>query len=180
MNLNLSTFPNLETDRLHLRRLAPNDAPAIYQLRSDPVSAKLTGRVPAKDINDAITFIQKIENLERNNTSIYWVISYKEDHDLIGTICLWNFDTENSSVEIGYELLPQHQRKGIMAEAIKAVIDFAFEKIMAQTITAFPSNDNPPSIAVLEKAGFKLTSDPHQNSHEDVAEMLTFTLTNKI
>lgn len=179
MNIKFPTFPNLETNRLYLRRLTPNDAAAIFQLRSDPVSAKLTGRVPATDINDAIAFIDKIENLISNNISIYWAISYKEEDDLIGTICLWNFDTENNSVEIGYELLPQHQHKGIMAEAIKAVIDFAFKKIMAETITAFPSNDNPPSVAVLEKAGFKLTSDHHQNSHEEVAEMLTFTLTNK-
>ena len=179
MNNDFTTFPYLETERLLLRPLTLKDAPAIYELRSDPDIARLTGRVPAKHIDEAVAFINKIKNLIADNASIYWAISYKENDDLIGTACFWNFDFDSSSIEIGYELLPKHQHKGIMNEAIKALIKFAFEKIMAKTITAFPSGNNPASVRVLEKVGFQLTSGSYDNNHQQVEELLTYTLSNE-
>ena len=179
MNPNFSIFPNLETDRLKLRSLHINDALEIYQLRADLTVAELTGKEPAKDINEAKSFIHKIQNLISDNACIYWAICYKGEDDLIGAVCFWNFDTDSNSIEIGYELLPQYQHKGIMSEALKTVIDFGFEVIKAKTITAFPSGNNPASVIILEKAGFKLSFDHYKNSHKDVQEMLTYILHNK-
>ncbi|WP_432713610.1 GNAT family N-acetyltransferase, partial [Pedobacter sp.] len=173
MNIEFLTFPTLETTRLSLRKLSFPDAQAIYELRSDPEVARLTGKEPFRSIDDAIEYIQKIDRLHLENKCVFWAISYKGESALIGAICLWNFDNGNNSIEIGYELLPEFQRKGIMGEGLVAVINFGFENMGARTITAFPSAHNPASVNTLEKLNFKLASDAHQHTHENVEGMLT-------
>ena len=171
-----SVFPVLETDRLKLRRLVLSDAPEIYRLRSDLEVAVLTGIVPASSIDDAIAHIHKIEKLVSENVSMYWAISFKEDPALIGTICLWNLDIPQETVEIGYELLPEFRGKGIAAEAIRCVTNFGFDEMGAKSITAFPSEANAPSVKLLEKLGFKPADHDHKNEHTNVAGLLTFVL----
>jgi len=100
--LDFSNFPVLETDRLILRRLSLEDAPVIYQLRSDVEVAALTGKAPFIHIDEAIAYINKIDHLINNDESIYWVVSYKGDKVMIGAACLWNFDNKNGTVELGY------------------------------------------------------------------------------
>lgn len=174
--LDFSIFPVLETDRLVLRRLVLSDAPEIYRLRSDLAVAALTGIVPSSTIDDAIAHINKIEKLVSENASVYWAISYKQDPALIGTICLWNFDIPQETVEIGYELLPEYRGKGLAAEAIKCVTTFGFDEIGARSITAFPSEANVASVKLLEKLGFKPADNEYQNDHTNVAGLLTFVL----
>ncbi|WP_051292660.1 GNAT family N-acetyltransferase [Olivibacter sitiensis] len=178
MNTNFSIFPVLETVRLNLRRLSFSDAQAIYQLRSDPKVARLTGKEPFTSINDAIAYIQKIERLFKEHACVFWAISYKGESALIGAICFWNYDVDNSSLEIGYELLPEFQKKGIMAEGLAAVINFGFEKMEADMITAFPSAHNPASVKILEKLNFRLIPKTFQHTHENVERMLTYVLNN--
>lgn len=174
-NLDFSIFPVIKTSRLVLRELSAQDALQIHALRSDPKIAAMTGRTPSTGIEDAMAHIYKIGKLIENNASIYWAISLLDSPSLIGTICLWNFDTENAIAEIGYELLPDFQGKGFMREAIAAVIKYGFEEVKIKTITAFPSANNISSVKVLKMAGFKRDSKVYPNSHDD--GVVTFSLT---
>jgi ribosomal-protein-alanine N-acetyltransferase len=177
-NLDFSIFPVITTSRLLLRELTAHDALQIHSLRSDPKIAAMTGRTPSNGVEDAMAHIYKIGKLIENNASIYWAISLLDNPSLIGTICLWNFDTENAIAEIGYELLPDFQGKGFMREAIAAVIKYGFEELKIKTITAFPSANNVSSVKVLKMTGFKRDSKVYQNSHDDdVVSMVTFSLT---
>lgn len=177
--LDFSTFPVLETSRLILRRLLLQDAPEIYQLRSDVKVAALTGKAPFLHIDEAIAYINKIDNLINKDESIYWVASYKDHTAMIGAACLWNFDTQNGTVEMGYELLPEFQGKGIMVEIITRILQYAFEVMGIKTIVACPSIDNPPSVKLLEKMGFEIAQSGYQNTHTDVPGMLTYILSAK-
>ena len=177
-HLNFSIFPLITTSHLLLRKLTAQDALQIHVLRSDPKVAAMTGRTPSTGIEDAMAHIYKIGKLMEDNASVYWAISLHDKPSLIGAICLWNFDTENAVAEIGYELLPEFQGKGIMREAIAAVINYAFEEMKVRTIMAFPSLNNTSSVKVLKMAGFKRDSKVHQNSHgDDVVNLVTFSLT---
>lgn len=178
MDTEFSIFPALETTRLSLRKLSFADAQAIYELRSDDEIARLTGKEPFTSINDATAYIQKIERLYKENGCVYWAISYKNQSSLIGAICFWNYDMDNNSIEIGYELLPEFRKKGIMEEGLLAVIDFGFKNMGADRIAAFPSAHNPASVRILEKLNFKLVSDILQHTHQNVEGMLTYVLRN--
>jgi len=177
MNLYFVDFPALKTSRLLLRQLENHDAEQIHKLRSDPAVNAYIGRSISTGVEEAAGFIKKITASIEHKQSMYWAISLREDAHLIGTICYWNFDVENDTVEIGYEMLPEFQGRGLMTEAIKRVIEYGFEEMKVKTITAFPSADNTGSVALLKNAGFKVTDKAYANSHQNVSDQVAYALT---
>jgi [ribosomal protein S5]-alanine N-acetyltransferase len=160
---NFYPFPVLRTERLILRQLVSSDANEIFALRSDNNINKYLDRKPSTSIDDARNFIQTIiENIQRND-SIYWAITLNGTDKLIGTICLFNFCDDNLKVELGYELLPDFQQKGIMQEAILKVIDFAIQHIGLHSIEAYTHSENQRSTRLLEKLNFKRHSAEDDN-----------------
>jgi [ribosomal protein S5]-alanine N-acetyltransferase len=152
---NFTPFPVLKTKRLTLRQLVNSDANEIFTLRSDINVNKYIERKPSKSIDDARVFIQAItENIQKNN-SIYWAITLGDSDKLIGTICLFGFTDNNLKAEIGYELLPNFQGKGIMQEAISKVIDFGIQFIELHFIEAYTHSENQGSTKLLEKFNFE-------------------------
>lgn len=152
---NFNPFPVLKTERLTLRQLVSSDAGEIFALRSDDNVNKYLDRKPSRSIDDAKIFIQAInENIQRND-SVYWAITLNGTNKLIGTICLFNFSDDNLKAEIGYELLPGFQGKGIMQEAISKVIDFGIQHIGLNSIEAYTHSENQSSTRLLEKFNFK-------------------------
>jgi len=153
-NRNFTPFPILTTERLTLRQLSIDDQQNIFALRSDKEINKYLDRQISKTIEDAIDFINKInDNIEKNN-SIYWAITLTKTRTFVGTICLFDFSNEKNSCEIGYELMINFQGKGIMKEAAGKVIDYAFQTLQFQKIIAFTHNGNQSSTKLLKKFNF--------------------------
>lgn len=154
VNRNFTPFPILTTERLTLRQLSTDDQQDIFILRSDIEINKYLDREPSKTIEDAIKFINKVnDNIEKNN-SIYWVITLTSTKTFVGTICLFGFSNEENSCEIGYELMTKFQRQGIMQEAIQSVIDFVFKTLELKKILAFTHYENQNSSNLLLKLNF--------------------------
>lgn len=152
---NFSPFPVLQTERLVLRQLTMQDEKEIFLLRSDENVNKYIDRPPAVSLEDAQKFIEKINRGIAGNESLFWAIHFKNDAQLIGTICCWNFCKEEERAEIGYELLPFFQGKGIMQEAVSAVIQFGFQTMQLQSVEAWLKPQNLRSVNVLERNEFK-------------------------
>ena len=146
----------LTTPRLILRQLNAADCEEIFFLRSDEQVNKHLNRAKATSPEDAKAFIKQINNAVQNNQSLYWAITLKNDSKLIGTICYYNILTENNSAEIGYELMPQFQGKGIMQEAFSKIIQLGFEALKFEKIIAVPAKENHKSIQLLQKNSFEL------------------------
>lgn len=152
---NFTPFPILKTERLILRQLTSTDDNEIFALRSNSNVNKYLDRQPSKTVDDAKTFIQIInENIQKNH-SIYWAIVLKSSNKLIGAICLFNFSEDNTKAEIGYELLPDFQGKGVMQEAASNVIDFGSRHIGLRLIEAYTHSENQSSTRLLKKFNFK-------------------------
>ena len=158
INRSFSPFPVLTTKRLILRQLLASDVEQIFLLRSDPIINKYLNRPPSKAAADVLNFITIINENIAKNESLYWAITKPDNQELIGTICLFDFSTENNSCEIGYELLTDHQGQGIMHEAMTDVIEFAFHTLGITTIVAISHKDNQGSIKLLQKLNFENTN----------------------
>ena len=65
--------------------------------------------------------------------------------------------TLEGTVEIGYSIVEAYQKIGLGAEAVRALVDFAFEKATVQSVTAETLPHLVGSIRVLVKNGFHLT-----------------------
>ena len=165
MNKNFSPFPILETERLFLRKLSLDDAEEIFTLRSNDEVNKYIDRPKANDIDEAIAFINKVNIGVANDNWLYWVICFKDNPMLIGTICLWNLNEFENKAEVGYELIPEYQGKGIAQEALSKIIEFGFDNVQLNKIEAYTHKENLSSTKLLEK--FNFVRDTHEESKID-------------
>lgn len=148
-------FPDLLTNRLLLRKLEPADAVAVYALRSNPEVNRFVIRPPITGLEDGIRFIHRINSSVSEGDCLFWAVVPKQSDDLIGTICLWNWNNLHHQAEIGFELLPSWQGKGLMHEAISKVLPFAFDELKFEKIEAWIHSANRPAIQLVVKNGFE-------------------------
>ena len=151
---NFSPFPNLETNRLNLRRLTSSDVSEILALRSDPEIMKFIPRPLMKTKEEALEFISVMDTNVNNNNVINWAITTKEDDQLIGMIGFYRMKPENYRAEVGYILSPEFHGKGIITEALEKVIQFGFEEMGLNSIEAVIDPENFGSEKVLLKNNF--------------------------
>lgn len=145
----------IETSRLVLRLLKTEDNFSIFTLRSNDLVNQHLDRPNVTSVDEAVKFIDKIQRAVTDGTSFYWAITLANDDTLIGTICLWNISEDHLTIEVGFELHPDFQGKGLMHEAFTAVIENGFNLLGFSTITAFTHHENSNSISLLEKCDFK-------------------------
>ncbi|MGZ3982079.1 MAG: GNAT family N-acetyltransferase [Mucilaginibacter sp.] len=151
----MSLTLRIETSRLVLRPLKIEDKFSIAALRSNDLVNQYLDRPRATTVDDAVKFIYKIQQATADGQSFYWAITLTNDDTLIGAVCLWNISEDLLTIEVGFELHPDFQGKGLMQEALTAVIDNCFNPLGFSTITACTHPKNSGSIKLLEKCGFK-------------------------
>ena len=152
--LSFSPFPELQTDRLLLRKLSTSDVNEVFALRSDPETMKYIPRPLAKTLKDASRFINMINKAVDDNAYIHWAICRKGEPKLLGMICLIELQPENFRATLGYILAPAARNQGLMHEATQAVIDYAFNDLKFHSLQAEIDPRNSASERVLQKLNF--------------------------
>ena len=131
------------------------DAQVLFEMRSNPTLMKYIDRPIPRSINDIHDLFEKMLQMKRNGDGISWGIYKKENPELnIGNIGFFRIIAEHYRAEIGYMLQEEEQQKGIMFEAIQALIKFGFEKMNLHSIEANINPANTASRMLLQKAGF--------------------------
>lgn len=148
--------PLLQSDRIVLRSLSENDYPEIYALRSNASVNTFLNRKPCASITEAKEFIAIILENSNQGDSYYWAIASLEDNSLLGTICIYAISEQDRSCQIGYELMPQQQKKGYVTEALKLVLLWIQQKLPIKTVIAETHKENTSSIQVLLQHDFQL------------------------
>jgi ribosomal-protein-alanine N-acetyltransferase len=160
--MNDLNFPNLASKRLLLRKLEKSDAAVILYLRSDEKINEFIERPESrktKTIAQALQFIATINEEFTIKKSVTWGITIKNERQLIGTICLWNFSEDQLTAEVGYGLNPEFQNQGIMSEALQCVLNYGFKELNLMKVEAFTNRHNESSKRILKKSGFELATD---------------------
>jgi ribosomal-protein-alanine N-acetyltransferase len=147
-------FPRLTTERLVLRRIQIEDAPALFSIYSDEESMRYYGNKPHQTLIDTEALIRKLQTLYASRRSIRWGVVFKDNDTLIGTCSLHHFDEGYHCVQTGYELNRAHWGKGIMTEAMVTVLNFGFTDLGVHRIEAIIDIDNERSSKLLLKLGF--------------------------
>ena len=149
-------FPDLETERLHLRQLTVDDLDFVYQHFSNPLVAEfLLDEPPLSDISEArgiIEFYQQPEIKSLNR----WVISLKNNGQPVGTCGFHKWNKRDLHAEIGYDLSPDFWGQGIMSEALRAAIQNGFGRMGLNRIEAIVYPQNHRSLQLLKKLGFQI------------------------
>jgi ribosomal-protein-alanine N-acetyltransferase len=152
MESRLDSNKIFESERLVLRPLTFDDVDLVFNLRSNDEVNKFIDREKCTSREQAIEFIEKINVLD--NEGLYRVIFLRKEKIAVGGVCLLRPDFVNNICEIGYELLPQYQGQGIMLEAVKTLLDFAFKSLKFDSIEAYIHPMNLRSCALALKLGF--------------------------
>lgn len=147
-------FPNITTSRLLLREVVALDALRLFTLRSNNEVMRFIEHNRAKSIHDIHQLIAKIDTQQANGTGINWAITLQGSDELIGTVCLFNIQNEHYRAELGYLLDPNFHGKGIMIEAVTAIIQYGFNTLGLHSMEAHINPENVASQKVLERVGF--------------------------
>ena len=147
----------LETERLVLRRFAVGDAEAMFRnWASDPEVTKYLTWPAHAGVEVSRALLRDWTAAYASQNCYQWAIVLKENgEDPIGSIAAVDLNDDLSIVQIGYCLGQCWWHRGIMSEALKAVMDFFFCEVGANRIEARHDPRNPHSGLVMQKCGMK-------------------------
>jgi len=154
LELDLSVFPILRTERLILRELTTNYGQSLFAMRSDETVMEHIGRKKATTLQDALDLIERVSKDRKENNGITWGLTVHGDDTLIGTIGYYRLQKEHFRGEIGYMLGKEHWGKGLMSEAIVATVQYGFNEMKFHSIEAITDPENRRSCNVLDRNGF--------------------------
>ena len=154
--MNKTGTRRLETCRLILRQYRMEDADDMYNnWASDPsVTRYLTWPCHS---GVEITRMLLTDWISRYSDGGFfnWAIELKETGNVIGNISVVRLDEPVSQAEIGYCMSRALWGRGIMPEALRAVIGYLFDTVEVERVTACHDANNPKSGRVMQKAGMK-------------------------
>ncbi len=154
----LKTLPTIEIDDWLLRVLFYSDAPAIYEIFSDPRVTRYWGHERLENVKQAEKFIRQTHEGLETEKMLEWGIVHKEDNRVIGVCSFCDWDRSARSAEIGFALHRGLWGKGIMGRILPEFIRFGFKQYDLQRLIADVDPRNRSSISLLEKLGFRLIS----------------------
>lgn len=144
------------TERLLLRPIQRNDAESVFNYRSDSITNNYQGWIP-KTVDDVLVFINERVSpvLDMQDTWFQFVITIKENREIIGDIGLHFFDSDNKQVEIGCTIAKKEQKKGFAYEAMAEIIKFTFNNLNKHRIIASIDPRNEASIKLVNRLGMR-------------------------
>ena len=151
-------FPVLHTERLLLREFQEQDATAVFEIFRREDVDRFVGGERMQSFAEAEERVKTRLNLFRNRMGVRWAITLLGNPtQLIGSCGYFNLRKGTETREMGYELHPDYWNRGMITEALHAVLEFAFNTrtpahVHRMEAIVFP--ENIPSIRVLEKLGF--------------------------
>ena len=149
-------FVNLETARLILRHFTDADLVPFMAYRNDPDVARYQGWERISEA-EAHTFIAE-QKLVQPGVPGQWfqiAITLKETGTLVGDCALKIDEHDERQTEIGYTLARAYQGKGIAAEAVSRVLDYAFRTLELHRVIAVTDCENTASVTLLERLGLR-------------------------
>ncbi|WP_234108676.1 GNAT family N-acetyltransferase [Chryseobacterium sp. R2A-55] len=151
----------IETERLILRELVPEDSERMFLLDSSHEVMKYLGMKPLTKIEETAEIIQKIRQQYMDNGIGRWAVVDKTTDLLIGWSGLKILKEKTNGYqnvyELGYRFLPDFWGRGYATEAAAACLNYGFENLNLEVIYAYATTDNHASNNVLRKLGFTET-----------------------
>jgi RimJ/RimL family protein N-acetyltransferase len=145
----------LESARLALRRLTPEDAPFILELLNDPLFLRFVGDKGVRTLDGARDYIVNgpMASYAQHGFGLFHV-SLKPDGTPIGMCGLLKREVLED-VDVGFAYLPRFSGQGYATEAARATIDYGRAVLGLKRIVAITAPDNVNSQNVLRKIGLR-------------------------
>jgi [ribosomal protein S5]-alanine N-acetyltransferase len=149
----------LDTSRLHLRPLVRADADALFQMHADPEVMRYWSTPPWAGIEQADGMIEADREALPAGRHLRLALTLRGEAvatsaSLIGTCSLFSFHEASRRAEIGYALVRGAWGRGLMHEALTALVRVAFETLNLNRLEADIDPRNSASARSLARLGF--------------------------
>lgn len=151
-----TTFMQLESERLILRRFRDSDLAPFVAYRNDPEVARYQSW-DSFDEREARAFIREMASAQPGVPGDWFqfAVESKETGGLVGDCALQVDGQEPYRAELGFTLAREHQGQGFATEAVSRLLDYAFTSLDLHRIFALADCRNKPSWALLERVGLR-------------------------
>lgn len=148
----------IETERLVLREIIPEDAKAFFEMDSNPEVVKYVGMKPLTEISQSVEMIKSIRKQYEENGIGRWAVIQKDTGKLVGWSGLKlikEINNHHNIYDLGYRFTPEYWGKGYATETSIAVLNYAFKEMKLGKVFAYADVENNASNHVLKKLGFE-------------------------
>ena len=156
-------FPRLETGRLVLREIVPADAEDLFRIFSDEETMRYWSCRPYTSVDQAHRLIEALAKVRFADAGINWAITLRGDERLIGKCGYNEWRKAHRRGDISYILSPEQRGKGIVSEALGAMLDYGFDHMNLHSVEAGVTPGNDASTRMLQRLGFRLEGHFREN-----------------
>ncbi|MEI9809487.1 MAG: GNAT family protein [Bacteroidota bacterium] len=146
-------FPQLETPRFFLKQIEADDQAFIFKGLSDPRVIPFYG-VQYSTYEATKAQMEFYEDTWQKRTGCWWKIVDKQTMQAAGACGMNSYHPLHEKAEIGYWLLPEWWKQGIMQEVIPVMIRYLFSNWKLHRLEAVIEEGNETSRRLSEKLGF--------------------------
>ena len=143
----------MTTNRFLLRQFTDNDLQNVYKGLSHPEVIKYYG-ISFASLEETKEQMSWFSQLEKDETGIWWAIESIENQEFCGAIGFNNLNKQHKRAEIGFWLLPESWKKGIISEVLPTVCDYAFESLGLHRVEAQVETENLACQNIMKKNNF--------------------------
>jgi ribosomal-protein-alanine N-acetyltransferase len=143
----------MTTNRFLLRQFSDNDLENVYKGLSHPEVIKYYG-ISFDSLEETKEQIIWFSQLEKDETGIWWAIESIENQEFCGAIGFNNLNKQHKRAEIGFWLLPESWRKGIISEVLPIACNYAFKNLGLHRIEAQVETENLACQNIMKKNNF--------------------------
>jgi ribosomal-protein-alanine N-acetyltransferase len=145
--------PTIDLDGARLRPLRVADADALHAYLRDPAVTELTSYpVVSRALAEAI--IERSWSRWAAGELSKWGVALEHDDRLVGTCGFNEWSQVHRCAELAFDLAQAHWGRGLMRQAVAAVLQWTYRQGQVDRVHAFVRVDNRRSERLLERSGF--------------------------
>jgi len=145
--------PTIDLDGARLRPLRMADADALYAYLRDPVVTELTSYPVISEPMVQAMIERSLSRWAAGELS-KWGVALQPGDQLVGTCGFNEWSQVHRWAELAFDLAQAHWSKGLMRQAVAAVLQWAYGQDQVNRVHAFVRVDNRRSRRFLERSGF--------------------------
>lgn len=146
--------PVLRTDRLILRPITEADGDALFDIFAHDEVTEHYAWDTFTTVDQGHVLAAHTVEQRRRHEAIRWGLVPAGSDRVIGTCGYTRWNTDHRYAIVGYDLHRDYWRRGLMSEAVTAVLGFGFQRLAVHRIEATVLAGNTASAVLLQRLGF--------------------------
>jgi ribosomal-protein-alanine N-acetyltransferase len=171
-------YPTLATPRLRLRPLAVEDMHALHAAFDDAEAMRFMDFPRPQSLDDTARYLST-HLFVMPDWHACWVLEFRATGAVIGFINYHHRENWNARLEIGFFLARAFWGRGIMTEAITALLNYCFHTLAMERVEITTTPENAAAIKLAEHLGFQREGGPmrrRQRVGSEYRDLLMFGL----